>query len=111
MDIKKEIDGDTLVLSLGGEFDAVESDAFCSALDEAVGKGATKVVVDLAEVQFVDSSAIKCILNAERQLADRGGGLSVARPKAMVAKVFDRLQIARVIPVRDDLDSAREAIG
>ena len=111
MDIRKERDGDVLILSLGGEFDAVETEGFCSVLDDALEEGVRKVLLDLDGVQFMDSSAIKCILNADRDIAERSGRFSVARPKAMVAKVLDRLQIGRVIHLHDTLDDARAALN
>ncbi|MHC4471841.1 MAG: STAS domain-containing protein [Planctomycetota bacterium] len=110
MDIRRAAEGNVLVMALAGEFDSVETEGFSTAIEESIGDGHTRVIIDLGAVEFMDSSAIKCLLKAERDLKDRGGGMCVARPHDMVAKVLERLQISHVIPVCEDLEGARAVL-
>jgi len=110
MDIRQDSQGKVVVLMLSGEFDAMESEGFAQVIEQAVADGHSRVLLDFTGLEFVDSSAIKSLLQAQRDLQDAGGGLSVAGPQDMVAKVLDRLQIRHVIPVHETLDAARDAL-
>ena len=110
MDMRSEKQGDILVLFLKGEFDAMESEVFADAITKAVEGGERRVILDFGGPEFVDSSAIKCLLQAQRDLQDAGGGLSVVGPRLMVAKVLERLQIQHVLPIHETHAEARVAL-
>ena len=65
-------DGATVV-SLGGELDLYNAEDVRSALLEACGDEPDVLVVDLAEVTFIDSTALGVLIEARSRLADRGG--------------------------------------
>jgi anti-sigma B factor antagonist len=80
---------DAVVLDLDGEFDMHEVETFRSCVAEVITSCDRAVVVDLAEVTFIDSSAIEALLNARRQLANQGRELRLQDPSAVVARVFE----------------------
>jgi anti-anti-sigma factor len=57
-------DGDTLTIGLRGELDLANADALKAELDEALGDGACGIVVDMAELTFIDSTGIALLVNA-----------------------------------------------
>ena len=59
----------------------------------------TAVVVDLADVQFIDSSGIAVLVSAYRRAREAGLAFSLARPTSAVAKVLALTQADRLIPV------------
>ena len=61
-----------VVLDLNGEFDLSEVDTFRSCVDGIIASCDGGVVVDLADVTFMDSSAIQALLTARRCLAEPG---------------------------------------
>jgi anti-anti-sigma factor len=83
--------GDTLVLH--GEFDMAQTAVFEAAIAPWVdGRRTTDLVLDLADVSFVDSSAIRSFLQLAKALAPRR--LQLCRPQPMVGKVLDLTALA-----------------
>jgi anti-anti-sigma factor len=69
-------DGATTVVLASGELDLAARDALRAALAPLTGT----VVVDLADVTFLDSSCIGVLAGAGQRLRDLGGDLQVRNP-------------------------------
>ena len=65
-------DGATVV-SVAGELDLYNAEDVRAALLEACAEEPTVVVVDLAEVTFIDSTALGVLIEARSRLSDRDG--------------------------------------
>lgn len=52
-------------------------------------EGNSKVVVDLAGVNFIDSSGLSALIYAYKEARERDGSLSVRSPSAVVARLLD----------------------
>jgi anti-sigma B factor antagonist len=61
------------VVSLAGELDLYNAEEVRRALLDTLGDGAELLVVDLAEVTFIDSTALGVLIEARSRLADRDG--------------------------------------
>ena len=61
-------DGDAVVVRLGGELDMHTTGPVRQALLDAVDGARGRVVVDLAEVEFMDSTALAILLEARGRL-------------------------------------------
>jgi len=57
-----------VVVRATGEVDAASSAAFRDALDRAVATGRPLVVVDLADVSFLDSAGLSVVFGVQREL-------------------------------------------
>jgi anti-sigma B factor antagonist len=64
-------EGDALVVRLAGELDLYNADALRDALFDAAGSAPTRLVVDLSEVRFIDSTALGVLIEARSRLRDR----------------------------------------
>jgi anti-sigma B factor antagonist len=83
-------DGLTLV-SLGGELDAHDAprlrETFAQALERA--PGGAPVVLDLAQVSFLDSTALGSIVGLLRRVREAGGDLRVVLPSGPALRIFE----------------------
>ena len=61
--------------------------------------GAHTLVVDLAEVQALSSSAVSCLLNAHRLCRTRGGGVQLENCGRAVLETLQRTSLSRVFVV------------
>lgn len=99
--IDASCDRSSLRLACAGELDA----GTCPVLDEAVqahvAVGASLVVVDLAEVTFIDSCAIASLVRASAALAEAGGRLEVQRPSRIVRRAFEMCGLLSVLERSD----------
>ena len=80
---------DRVVVRLEGELDCAISDELTQLLRIAMGNGSRRVVVDLADVTFMDSSALRCLLQAAEHASGCDGQLVVAQASGMARRVLE----------------------
>ncbi len=84
----------TVVVSLTGELDIRTSPELQHTLATAQSGDARSVVVDLSELQFIDSTGLRVLLRAKRHANDGGSELHVRNARAEVRRL---LEIAGVL--------------
>jgi anti-sigma B factor antagonist len=100
-----------LVLTPKVEYlDASNSKEFRERAEDLVGPG-TKLVVDLAPVQFVDSSGCGALLNLLKTLGKTGGELKLCNISAPVRALFDLVRMNKIFDIRKSRDDALQAFG
>jgi anti-anti-sigma factor len=87
---------DHVRVALAGDCDLAVRDQLSEALLAAVHRCDT-VVVDLAAVEFLDSSGLHGLVAAHRAAAERGGRLYVENPTGTVAAVLDLTGVAALL--------------
>lgn len=96
--------GEGALLTAHGELDLAASEAAASDLQEVEDSGVGTIVVDLADVGFIDSSGLRVLLEAAERARGLGRRFVVARPSGQVGKVLDMtgsdslLEIAQGLP-------------
>ena len=73
-----ERNGDAVVVTLAGELDLYNAHVVRDALLEATGRSPERLIVDLSEVLFLDSTVLGVLIEARSGLANRRGFLLVA---------------------------------
>lgn len=98
--------GDAVVLSIVGEIDMATAPEVSRAIDGGQN-GVTRVVVDLAEVTFLDSSALNALVHAQRDLAANDIAFRIVSPSDQaVRNIFDITHLTGPLSVVDSLDDA-----
>ena len=97
-------DGAT-VIRLGGELDLYNADEVRAALTQAIDSGAGRVVIDMSEVEFVDSTALGVLIEARSRLANRRSFL-LAAPGLETRRALEVSGLDRHFTVVDSLDGA-----
>jgi len=91
--------GDTHTIALAGEFDLSSVEAVEREL-ELVGRTDTPaIVLDLSQLEFIDSSGLRVIVMAHRHAADR---LSIVRGPERVHRVFEMCDMVKLLPFVDE---------
>ena len=99
-------EGGRTVVAATGEVDVYTAPVRDEALSAAVSGGATRVVVDLAAVEFLDSTGLSVLVKALKRVRDADGSLDVVVTAERVAKVFRITGLDQVIPVHASLADA-----
>jgi anti-sigma B factor antagonist len=73
-----ELQGDACVVKLGGELDLYNAPQVREALAEACDDSPARIVVDLSEVDFIDSTALGVLIEARTRLENRRAFLLAA---------------------------------
>lgn len=71
--------------------------SFFAEVRGIVEGGARKVVVDLAAVAYIDSTAIGCIMDIRRLLEDRGGALRLSGLQRRVETMLSMAGVQRTL--------------
>lgn len=100
----EQVDG-CAVVHAGGEIDARTVRGFHDAVTEAAGL-ASRVVIDLADVTFVDSSGLGAMIVARKGARDDGGSMSLVSPPPVVRRLLGSTQLHDVFTIYDSLADA-----
>jgi anti-sigma B factor antagonist len=103
----ERIDGGVLV-RLAGELDLYNAPAVREALIEAAADGPSRVIVDLAEVEFIDSTALGVLIEARTKLPNRDGFL-LAGPRLETRRALEISGLDRHFAVHETVDEALAA--
>jgi anti-sigma B factor antagonist len=83
-------------VALAGDCDLAVRDELIATLLAAVGRSPS-VVVDLAAVEFLDSSGLHGLVAAHRAAAEKGGRLYLENPTGTVAAVLDLTGVGELL--------------
>ena len=97
IDVRHE--GTDAVVLLAGELDISTSPDLQDALAGLTGE-ARRVTVDLAELEFMDSTGLAALLGAHKALQERGGTLELRHPSKMVIGLVQITGLDDVFEIR-----------
>jgi anti-sigma B factor antagonist len=100
-----------VLLRAKGDIDAYTAPGLRTQLHEAAAAETELVVVDLAEITFIDSAGLGTLVGAHRRMLERGGRLRVVRPPTLVARAFELTGLDTVLDIRDDREQALAPAG
>ncbi len=104
LQIKKSHQQGVTVLSLEGQLiHGGETRVLAEQLAGLLQAGETRVVLDLAEVGFIDSAGVAELVAGYSNLRRAGGDLKLCRPQPMIAKVFQVVKLTSRLGVCDSV--------
>lgn len=109
--IGTENHGDAVVVTVGGEVDAHTAPAMRSALESAVESApgnSPRIVADLTNVTFLDSTGLGVFVTTLKRLRERDGdgSLDLVITSPRVLKVFTLTGLDVIIPIHEELGQA-----
>jgi anti-sigma B factor antagonist len=104
----RQVDSVT-ILDLSGRITLGEgSVTLRDAVKDALSKGSKNILLNLAEVNYIDSSGLGELVSAYTSVKNQGGELKLL---SLTAKVHDLLQITKLYTVFDIKDDETSAVG
>jgi len=88
-------------LNLGNELMTVES-----SIRRLIDEGARKLVMDVTNLDYIDSAGIGMLVGCNGQIERAGGKMRVAGAQGAVARVFEVVHLDRITSLDADVDSA-----
>ncbi|HEX4188254.1 MAG TPA: STAS domain-containing protein [Solirubrobacteraceae bacterium] len=79
---------DRVVLSLHGELDLVGAPLLQSEIESDGVAAAPLIVLDLEDLQFIDSSGLRVILSANERARERGQAFALTRGSPQVQRLL-----------------------
>lgn len=110
MILEKRSENGVLVLKPDSDrIDAASAIYLKDQFRQSTAESEGRVVMDLSEVTFMDSSGLGAMVSALKQL--KGRKLEIAGLSPVVAKVFKLTRMDQVFVVHEDIDTALSAKG
>ena len=100
------VDSETHVIELGGEIDLYTAPEFKERMAEIIDEGKTRVVVDLSEATFIDSTTLGVLVGGVKRLRPAGGSLVLVCTDENILKIFEITGLDRVFPIHATRDEA-----
>ena len=108
MDIETTTHGPVAVLRPSGRLNMVAAPAMKGSIDKTVNDGFSKLVVDLSETSFMDSSGLGALIGGLKAARQAGGDLRLAAAPEQVMTVLRLTNLDRVLRCHRTVD---EAVG
>ena len=107
------MDGQTHVVAVTGEIDLFTAPEFKQRVSAPIDAGRTRVVVDLTETTFIDSSSLGVLIGAHRRLRRLEGTLVIVCSNDAIVKTFRITGLDGVFTIVPTLEEALngDAVG
>lgn len=92
LNISARASRDAIVLAFSGEADAAAGPLVAHALHQATAYGHTRIQVDLAELEFIDTHCLGILFDTHEDLRANGGDLVLRSPQPPVRRLLDILE-------------------
>ena len=86
-----------------------QADEFKSILLNHIEEGNTKIIVDLHQCDFVDSTFLSALLISLKAVMKKNGSIKIASPKDEVAEVLEATGMKKVFEVHNSISEAIES--
>ncbi len=98
-------EGDAAVISVGGDVDNDTAPQLREGIAKAFGDGARRVVVDLSETDFLDSSGLGALVGASKEHTG-AGVLTLVCPRPQLLKLFEISRLNEIFEIHNTVASA-----
>lgn len=108
MEFSHAVQNNILVITPKGEnLDATTASAFKEKILDLINQtGLTKVIVDLSQLRFIDSSGLGAFLAIQRTLNKLGGTLKLAYVNRPIQTMFEIVSMHRIFDIFTNVEDA-----
>jgi anti-sigma B factor antagonist len=99
------------VVQVDGALDLATAPELKAGLQQAIQDGARHIVLDLASVGFIDSSALGVLVSIYKQLLPRAGRLCLATVRPLVLRVLTLTSVDRLVKTYDSVAAAEDDLA
>jgi anti-sigma B factor antagonist len=97
---------DTHVVAVTGEIDLFTAPEFKQRMSRPIDDGVQRLIIDLSNTTFIDSSSLGVLIGAHRRLKQRNGSLVVVCDNDTIVKTFKITGLDGVFTLVRSLDDA-----
>ncbi len=110
MKMTQEVRGDVVVLHLAGQLmGGPDADAVRDAVQAVLKQGHRKILVDLQEVSWVNSTGLGVLISSHISTTGSGGHLKLMRASRRIDSIFTVTRLNTVFEIFDDEAAALES--
>ncbi len=106
MQTKERSVANGVVLELAGDLTYANREQFKTAVEAIRQKGCRHLILNMAEVRFVDSSGLGLLALVSQNFKLSQGKVSMLKPQSYVREIMSLANIQKLIPVYDNEQDA-----
>jgi len=106
MKIEQETIHDVEILKLDGRLDSFSAREMKEKVSSLSRENRVKLVIDMACVDFIDSSGLGSLVSSLRTVNKLGGDIKISALQDQVRAVFELTRLHRIFGIYDDIASA-----
>ncbi len=99
------------VIQLEGEVDVYTAPQLKQQMISMLEGGARELVVDLAKVDYLDSTALGVLIGGLKRMRERDGNMVLICPSPRIRRVFEITGLDKIFDMYDTEGEAQEAMG
>jgi anti-sigma B factor antagonist len=99
MEIRAKQEGSVHVLSLSGRLDLASGGTLKEQMKALFDKGATSVHLNLAEVEFINSSGLGALVSVMKEVRILKGRLTLSNLASYVQEIFEITQLSHIFEI------------
>lgn len=111
MDMKTYVTGDIHVLEIAGRFDASTVQPIATWLEQTTSTPGARVLVNLTDTTFVDSTALATLVQALKRCQQMQGDLYLCGMRRPVHMIFELTRLDRAFSIFSDKECALQAFA
>ena len=104
----REVGGRTVV-AVGGEIDVYTAPRLRDTITELVAGGSYDLIIDMEEVEFLDSTGLGVLVGGLKKVRAHDGSLQLICNQDRLLKIFRITGLAKVFTIHASLDSGAPA--
>jgi anti-sigma B factor antagonist len=97
-------------VEIAGEFDFADAERSGEAIAAALGDAESGLLLDLSDCEFIDSTGIHALIQADRRAREAGLRIAIAGSGPQVRLVFDVTGLAEHLPIFSARDAAIQSL-
>ena len=106
----EDVDATTHIVNVAGEVDLYSAPELKAHVIDAIERGKTRIVVDLTDTTFIDSTTLGVLVGARKRLREQNGTLAVVCPDPDKVGLFEMTGLDRVFAIHSDRAAALAAL-
>jgi anti-sigma B factor antagonist len=100
--------GEATVIAVSGELDLASSPALQEELDRVAASDATLLIIDLRDLDFMDSTGLSVLVRAHQRIEEQGRQLAMVKGPQQVQRLLSLTGVADRLTL---VDAPEELLG
>lgn len=100
-----------VVIKVSGRMDAANAPQFQLECEQWIANGATHILADLSDLQYVSSMGLNCFLAIAKSLQAKSGSVILCRLQGLPRQVFEMTRLIGLFPVFDTTEAALRSLS
>ncbi len=107
---ERDVDDRATVVAVDGEIHVSTAPEFSGVLAAAIEGGRIRLVLDLTDVVFIDSTGLSVLLNALRRVTRAGGRMAIVCSNPTVLRLFEITHLDTTFDLHAGVEPALAAV-